>query len=126
MLVGQTVATTVESTGGWAEPALKQGATRWSAAASVDDPEDADLASGYRARNVTGWGNVLREFGGGLSAGFEVSRWETRYFGLAKGSSLRAQPSVICTFWAVPGPEGRTAALTSADGFVNVRSGPAT
>lgn len=52
ILVRQTVATAVESTGGWAELALKQGATRWSA--------------------------------------------------------------------------GRTAALTSADGFVNVRSGPAT
>ena len=98
MLVGQNVATTLESTGGWAELALKPGAARWSAAASVDDPEDADLAPGYRTPNVAGRGNVLRDFGGGLSAGLEVSRWETRYFGLAKGSSLRAQPSVIYTF----------------------------
>jgi hypothetical protein len=98
ILVRQTVATAVESTGGWTELALKRGAARWSAGASVDDPEDADLASGYRARNVTGWGNVLREFGGGLSAGLEVSRWETRYVGLAKGSSFRAQLSVIYSF----------------------------
>ena len=96
--VRQTVATTVESRGGWAEVALKHGAVKWTAGLSLDDPVDEDLLAGDRSRNLAVWGNVLRDFGGGLSAGLEASRWETEYVGLMKGSSVRVQAAVIYSF----------------------------
>jgi hypothetical protein len=98
ILVSRDVATTVESTGGWAEVALRQGTMKWSAGAGIDDPVDDDLGPGFRARNLVGWTNLTRDFGGGLSAGLEISRWETSYVGLAKGSSFRVHGAVIYTF----------------------------
>ncbi len=78
--------------------AWRDGPTRFHAGFGLDDPDDADLMAGSRARNVALWSNVQRDFGGSLSAGLEVSRWETRYLGMEEGSSMRVQTSVIYSF----------------------------
>jgi hypothetical protein len=93
-----SVARAVASTGGWGELAWGRGPTRVRVGFGVDDPDDADLMPGYRARNAAVWSNLLRDLGGNLSAGLEVSRWETCYVGMADGTSLRAQASVIYAF----------------------------
>jgi hypothetical protein len=96
--VSGTVAQSVASTGGWGEMAWRDGPTRFHAGFGLDDPDDADLMAGSRARNLALWSNVQRDFGGSLSAGVEVSRWETRYVGMEEGSSMRVQTSVIYSF----------------------------
>lgn len=96
--VDQTVATSVTSTGGWAELVWRMGRTRVQAGASLDDPDNTDLAVGYRARNLAAWGTLARDLGGGLTGGVEVSRWATRYVGRTEGTSWRVQGSLIYAF----------------------------
>jgi hypothetical protein len=93
-----TVTTSVGSTGGWGELAVAAAPWALHVGAGIDDPDQADLLTGMRARNEAVWGNAVRDFGQGLSAGLEVSHWATEYVGLADGSSWRIQGSMIFTF----------------------------
>lgn len=91
-------ATNVNSQGGWAELSLKSGQVAVRAGGGVDDPDDTDLAAGGRARNTAFWGTLVRDAGGGLSYGLELSRWETTYVQGTTGTSWRVQGSVIFSF----------------------------
>ena len=91
-------ANTVASSGAWGELSLKQGKVSARIGAGLDDPDDADLSAGARARNTSYWGTLVREAGGGLSYGLEVSRWETTYVQGSTGTSWRVQGSVIFSF----------------------------
>ena len=96
-VAGQS-ASNVASSGGWGELSVKHGKVSARAGAGVDDPDDADLGTGGRDRNTAFWGTVMRDAGGGLSYGLEVSRWETTYVEGTTGTSWRVQGSVIFTF----------------------------
>lgn len=96
--IDEAQATSVGSTGGWVDLQLRADAWRLGLGWGVDDPDQADLLPGYRARNESGWGNAVRDLGSGLSAGVEVSRWSTEYVGMADGASWRVQGSVIWSF----------------------------
>lgn len=96
--IDEEVFTSVGSTGGWADLQLSLAPWAVRLGAGVDDPDQADLLPGYRGRNLAAWTNVVRDFGAGLSAGVEVSRWHTEYVGLEDGDSWRVQSSVIYAF----------------------------
>lgn len=88
----------ISSKGGWAELGWSASGFRLGLGGGVDDPDDEDLLRGFRARNATQWLTAVRDFGDGLHAGLELSRWETDYVGLATGTSLRMQTSLIYSF----------------------------
>jgi len=88
----------ISSSGGWAELGCSASGFRVSLGGGVDDPDDEDLLRGFRARNSTQWLTAVRDFGDGLQAGLELSRWETDYIGFATGTSLRVQTSLIYAF----------------------------
>lgn len=96
--VNSQMANNVASSGGWAELSVKHGRAALRAGLGLDDPEDADLGAGARARNSALWGTVTHDAGGGLSYGLEISRWETTYFLGTTGTSWRVQGSVIFAF----------------------------
>jgi hypothetical protein len=96
--LGEYVYTSVASSGGWADVRLRRGPWSLRAGAGLDDPEQSDLLPGYRALNQSGWVAAVRDFGAGLSAGVEVSRWHTEYIGLLDGDSWRVQGSVVFAF----------------------------
>lgn len=94
-----TTANEVASRGGWAELAVRTAhGTHVHFGYSVDDPDQADLGARARDRNNALWTTVSHDPGGGLRYGLELSRWQTRYVGLADGSSWRVQTSVIYSF----------------------------
>ncbi len=96
--VNGTVATAVNAHGGWAELGWRGGRTQLRAGVSLDDTDADDLGPGYRDRNSAAWGTWVRDAGGGLSYGLEVSRWETKYLAMATATSWRVQMSVIFAF----------------------------
>ncbi|NNK64652.1 MAG: hypothetical protein HKO98_15745 [Gemmatimonadetes bacterium] len=96
--IGPDSAIGVSATGGWAQIGLGDGATRAHGGFGIDDPDDDDLAQGSRRRNSTTWGNVIHDFGGGLSVGLEYSYWQTSYVGLVEATSSRVQMSVLYSF----------------------------
>lgn len=94
-----TTANGVGARGGWAELALKTAhGTQLNVGYSLDDADEDDLARGGRDRNSALWATTIHDPGGGLRYGIEVSRWETRYVGMATGTSWRVQSSVIYSF----------------------------
>jgi len=90
--------TGIRSRGGWSEVTIQAGPCAYHLGAAMDDPEAEDLPSGGRDRNSVFWGNVMRDLGGGLTAGLEVSRWKTEYLGMADGTSYRVQGALSFTF----------------------------
>lgn len=96
--VVNTRANAIDARGGWAELQWKKGVTQLHAGFSLDDPDAADLGAGARDRNSAIWGTWIRDAGGGLSYGLEISRWETKYLQVADGASWRTQMSVIYSF----------------------------
>jgi hypothetical protein len=88
----------VDGQGGWVQLGLRVQDTRLHAGLGLDDPDDDDLCPGARTRNVTGWGNLIHDVGGGLQLGLEYSYWQTRYTDLAEGASSRVQGTVIYRF----------------------------
>jgi hypothetical protein len=96
--VADQMAENVGGRGGWAELSVKHGAASLRAGAGIDDPDDDDLWVSARARNTVVWGTAVRDAGGGLSYGMEVSRWETTYVQSTTGTSWRVQGSVTFTF----------------------------
>ncbi|MCP4221649.1 MAG: hypothetical protein GY765_43895 [bacterium] len=64
----------------------------------MDDPDDAQLTIGQRAKNTTFFANMVYKFSKSLKAGFEVSNWETEYDSMDKEKTLRLQHSWILSF----------------------------
>ncbi|GMV07707.1 MAG: hypothetical protein AMXMBFR53_39820 [Gemmatimonadota bacterium] len=97
--VAGSSATEVGAHGGWAELAIRTAhGTHLHLGYSLDDADGDDLAAGARDRNSAFWGTASHDPGGGLRYGLEVSRWQTRYKGMAEGTSWRVQTSVIYSF----------------------------
>lgn len=94
-----TTAREIAARGGWVELALRTAhGTHLHLGGSMDDPERADLGPGARDRNAALWTTLSHEPGGGLRYGLEISRWRTRYVGLADGASWRVQTAVVYSF----------------------------
>jgi hypothetical protein len=62
-----------------------------------DDPEDATLSPGNRAKNTALFGN-LRINLGSLGIGLEISHWSTAYLAMDRQETTRFQNSWILTF----------------------------
>jgi hypothetical protein len=89
----------VGASGGWAALELTAtGGHRLSFGAGLDDPDNADLASGDRARNLAGWGMYVHALTPAVEVGAEISYWETRYVDLERGRSWRAQAAFVYKF----------------------------
>jgi hypothetical protein len=95
---GETSTTVIDGKGVWGQIGWAGGDTRINIGSAMDNPDNVDLAAGARSRNVTAWGNVIRDLGGGLQVGLEYSWWQTRYIDLPEGTSSRVQGSVIYSF----------------------------
>ena len=84
----------IASMGGWAAITVGPfGQWQFNLGGSVDDPDDADLDDGARARNLATFGNVLFEVNKAAQIGVEVSYWETKYKNQEDRTSLRGQSS---------------------------------
>jgi hypothetical protein len=64
----------------------------------MDDPDDATLLPGARAKNTSFYGNITCKLSGSVKTGFEVSNWVTDYLGLDEQKTLRFQHSWILSF----------------------------
>lgn len=89
----------IDAAGGWFALQLKANSClTFAGGASVDDPDDADLAPGNRSHNafgfVNGWFHPAKRIGFGL----ELSYWITEYVGLSDGDSLRVQFAIKYDF----------------------------
>jgi len=69
-----------------------------SAGYGLDDPDDADIASGNRSENACFFGNVKYNIVPQVTVGFEFSNWETTYKDGDAVSSFRAQTSFVLNF----------------------------
>ena len=98
IVVVDNSATAVSTKGGWGQLGWRGSNVRINAGYGIDDPEDDDLTFSQRSQNSSMWGNVIKDFGGGLQVGLEYSRWKTQYTSLLEGTSSRVQGSVIYTF----------------------------
>ena len=93
----------IKSTGGWFQLAFGP-FDKWMfhVGASVDDPENSDLASNTSldvpSRNTALWGNVFYDWNEAVRVGLEVSHWDTEYEGGDEADSYRIQNSFIYKF----------------------------
>lgn len=102
--IGQNFGATDEvgTWGGWAEFEVKFDALTLALGASIDDPEDDDLAFGGsspgRSKNYTLYVGTRYDFGGGFKMGFEASYWETQYGSAGQGNAMRFDLYTIFEF----------------------------
>ncbi|MEK6606448.1 MAG: hypothetical protein AABZ30_02200 [Myxococcota bacterium] len=92
--IGQGIAadgTMVRAAGGWAEIAVRP-LRAWAVVPgiSIDDPKNADLATGMRARNRTASLANVVELDAHLKVGAEYVRWTTDHVDLPRGTDNRA------------------------------------
>jgi len=64
----------------------------------MDDPEDANLWDGARAKNTTVFGNFVIKLSPSLKVGLEISNWVTDYLNLDQQKNLRSQLAWILSF----------------------------
>lgn len=79
----------------WVKPTDK---VQFGAGAGIDDPDDADLASGSRAYNMSIFGNIQYYIVPQVSLGLEVSQWETKYKDTDSSKDLRVQTAFVVNF----------------------------
>ena len=100
--VGQGIDTargeTIDASGGWLSVETTDGSWHAAVGVGLDDPDEAFLPDGGRARNLAVWANVLRDLTPAVRVGGEISYWDTEYRGVETGSSVRAQGTVIYRF----------------------------
>lgn len=92
--IGQGVNTTtggeIASHGGWAELGFKPTANhRIAVGATLDDPDDGDVAAGGRIRNSAWYVHNKWSIGSGLEIGLNYLRWTTDWKGMSKGTDNR-------------------------------------
>lgn len=97
--IGQTINTTtgtagfgeeIASTGGFAEVVYAASAsTKFHVGASIDDPDNEDLAPNNPMRNMTGYAGTVVDWENGLRTAFDVVYWETEYVAALAGNALR-------------------------------------
>ena len=89
----------IASRGGWAELGWKPGG-RYSlyGGATVDDPDDDDLAAGDRAENRTWYLAQRLDFPPGFRVGLDFIHWTTEYVGLEAGEANRLDLYAVYTF----------------------------
>ena len=73
-------------------------AWRFVLGAGVDDPDDSDLSSTRRSRNLSIFGNVVYSFYKGISAGLEVDRMRTDYENRDNRVNYRVQTMLMWKF----------------------------
>jgi hypothetical protein len=89
----------IDDTGGWVALSFGPfGRWRYNLGASIDDPDNGDLASGSRSRNSAIWVNAIFDVNAAVQAGIEISRWETDYIDLDDGDAYRIETSLIYRF----------------------------
>ena len=64
----------------------------------MDDPDDASLLPGARAKNTSFYGNITCALSGSVKTGLEISNWVTEYLGNDEQKTLRFQHSWILSF----------------------------
>jgi hypothetical protein len=88
----------VRSQGGWFELGAKP--AKWFSVHggfSFDDPRDADLAAGARAKNEI-WYLAFRGMFDPIEIGFDYLNWTTKYVGFLKGDDNRVQAYIMYKF----------------------------
>jgi hypothetical protein len=89
----------IESRGGWAAFNYGPwGSWQFNLGSSLDDPNDKDLKTGDRSRNVSFFGNVLFNLNQAAQVGIEISKWDTRYKDQKGSSGFRYQTAWIYKF----------------------------
>ena len=97
--VNQTRLDEITSTGGWVAAAIGPvGPWLYHVGAACDDPDDRDLNAGDRSQNLSFFGNALYRINEAVTAGVELSHWETLYQSRGSANSVRAQGSIIFAF----------------------------
>jgi hypothetical protein len=87
------------SKGGWASAWVKPSKkVKLTTGFSMDDPKDADLASGNRSRNQAIFGNIKYTLVPQVTIGLEVTQWETEYLDSETSKALRVETSFIMSF----------------------------
>lgn len=97
--IGQTINITaaspgfgseISSSGGFAELVFAATPkTKFHAGASLDDPDNEDLAAGNPSRNLTNYVGTTVDWDTGVRTGFDVIYWETDYAGTPGGTAVR-------------------------------------
>jgi hypothetical protein len=64
----------------------------------MDDPDDANLWDGARAKNAATFGNFIIKLSPSVKVGLEISNWVTDYLNQDQQKTLRFQHSWIFTF----------------------------
>ena len=64
----------------------------------MDDPDDANLWDGARAKNTTTFGNFVIKLSPSVKVGLEISNWVTEYLNQAQQKTLRSQLAWIFSF----------------------------
>lgn len=64
----------------------------------MDDPDDANLWDGARAKNAATFGNFVIKLSPSVKVGLEISNWVTDYLNQAQQKTLRSQLSWIFSF----------------------------
>jgi len=89
----------IRSKGGFANLVWKPvKAWRFVVGAGVDDPDDADLSSTRRARNLSIFGNIVYSFYKGVFTGLEVDRMRTDYMNRDNRVNYRVQAMIMWKF----------------------------
>ena len=90
----------VQAQGGWVSAWVKPSKLlQFTGGYSYDDPDDADLSNGNRAKNSAMFGNVKFFVVPKVTIGMEVTQWETEYVGTTDAAkSLRFESSFILSF----------------------------
>jgi hypothetical protein len=89
----------IETVGGWLQLGYKP-TEKWAfhAGTGLDNPRDSDLSAGARSSNCFVFGNAIYSFTKYLSAGVEMSYWNTSYRDGERGDDVRFQHSWKLSF----------------------------
>ena len=86
----------IESQGGWGALALGPfDKWKFNVGGSMDDPNDNDLSTGWRSRNVSVWGNCWYNITDAAVVAYEVAWWETQYKNGDSWDAIRNQFAFI-------------------------------
>jgi len=97
--VNNTLGTEIKAKGFFVNAVVNPTKTlRLSVGYGMDDPDDATLSIGNRAKNTTFFGNILVNLSKSAQVGFEVANWTTDFSGRDQQKTTRFQNSWILSF----------------------------